>query len=558
MLPSARSNSLQRRLLSPRAWLAFAVVAALVDVWGSRYNLNPDGISYIEMARHALADGPQALINGLWSPGYPSLLMWPLELAAPGWDRLIPALHVTNLLLYLMALGLFLQLMRLATWPDRHMMTAVLDRHSVAFGAVAFASIALTSIGLGLITPDFGVMLAVLASAACCFQLERSPHAWSWAVALGVALGLGYWVKGILLPLNGLLLILLLLIPPRIDRARTKVAVAALMFALVGLPLVALVSARVGRPTVGEVGRLNYAWAINRVTPFVGWLGDSSGRFGTPLHPPRVLQRQPLTLEFGTPVRATYPLWYDPAYWYAGLKPRVDLGGQWRILRQGLADIGRLLLDQWLLVASLIALGFATMPPAVPRVRQRTPSVLAIWSLGAAIVFALVHVEPRYLAGFLATGVIATWAWLSARAPRRGLPWVVAVTVLALALSLVRYVEQNTGGFDTAYRPDYLVDAAQLHDSGLRAGDHIGTVGDAFEQYAAFVAGTPITAQVMDSTGFWQLSPAGRSDLQQHLALAGVKALLANDVLPAMQAEGWRIMIHPDSSNIGFLLLHVP
>ena len=66
---------------------------------------------------------------------------------------------------------------------------AVLKLNTVAFGAVVFAAIGLVSIGLGMITPDFGVLLAVLASAACCFQLERCPGSWSWAVALGVVLG---------------------------------------------------------------------------------------------------------------------------------------------------------------------------------------------------------------------------------------------------------------------------------------------------------------------------------------------------------------------------------
>jgi hypothetical protein len=547
-----------QRALSPKLWLAFAVLTALVDAWGSRYNLNPDGISYVEMARHALMDGPRELINGLWSPGYPSLLMWPLELAPSAWDVAIPALHAVNLVLYLMALGIFLQLLRATARPDRPPLTPALDHHVEAFGAAAFASIALVSIGLGLLTPDVAVLLAVLAAAACCFQLERSAHAWLWPVALGVVLGGGYWVKGILLPLNALLLVLLLAIPPRIDRARAKIGAAALVFALVSLPLAMLVSAKVGRPTVGEVGRLNYAWEIDQVTPLIGWLGDSTGRFGAPVHPPRVLQRQPLTLEFATPVRATYPLWYDPSYWYAGLKPRINLGGQWRVLRQGLADIARALLGQGVLAASLIALWLATAPLSERRSDRRIPSVLAVWSLAAAMVYALVHVEPRYLAGFIATGVIAMWAWLSSRGPRRALRWVLPAAVVALALSLVRNLEQGTGGFDLAYRPDYLLDAAELGSAGLHLGDHVGTIGDAFEQYAAFVAGTPITAQVMDSAGFWQLSVAGRSELQQKLAHAGVRALLANNVLPAMQAEGWRILAHADSSNLGLLLLREP
>ena len=32
--------------------------------------------------------------------------------------------------------------------------------------------------------------------------------------------------------------------------------------------------------------------------------------------------------EFGTPIAGTYPVWYDPSYWYEGLTPHFDLTAQ--------------------------------------------------------------------------------------------------------------------------------------------------------------------------------------------------------------------------------------
>jgi hypothetical protein len=46
--------------------------------------------------------------------------------------------------------------------------------------------------------------------------------------------------------------------------------------------------------------------------------------------------------------------------------------------------------------------------------------------------------------------------------------------------------------------------------------------------------------------------------LQQRLAGTGAKAMLANNVDSAMQAEGWRILNHADSSNVGVLWLRGP
>src|SRR5665213_4235448 len=53
ILPDPRRTPASRFLLRPWCWWAVIVVAGVADTWGGRYDLNPDGISYIEMARHA-------------------------------------------------------------------------------------------------------------------------------------------------------------------------------------------------------------------------------------------------------------------------------------------------------------------------------------------------------------------------------------------------------------------------------------------------------------------------------------------------------------------------
>ena len=547
-----------QRSLPALVWVALGAVVGLIDFWGSRYNLNPDGISYVEMASHAVVRGPAGLINGYWSPGYPALIAPVLWLVPCGWVTVIPALHVVNLLILFLAMAMFVGLLRVRSrTPDANSTPpgAGLSRYTLAFGIAAFAVIAVQCIGLGLLTPDLGVMLVVLVTVRLCLQLERSTGSWRTAVGLGLVLGLGYWMKAILLPLNALLLLALFVLPPRTDRARAKVLVAAIVFVLAALPLITLVSAKVGHMSMGEVGRLNYAWEVDGVTPFVGWVGDSANAFGTPVHPPRVLQAAPQTLEFATPIRATYPLWFDPSYWYAGLRPRIEFAGQWRVLKQGLHDLASLLQVEWAVVAGLFALWLASARRPGATDRSNVPVVIVLWSIAAALVYALVHVEPRYLAGFFATGVVAAWSGLARRTPRPAMRVVLPAVMVALLVSLVRDLRQNTGGFQPTYRPDYLVEAEQLHRIGVARGDHVAMVGDAFEAYAAFGAETPITAQVMDSTGFWQLTPVARSELQRKLAATGVRALLANNVSSEMGAEGWRIFSRSDSSNLGVLIL---
>jgi hypothetical protein len=538
---------------SRRIWSAAIVAVGVVDTWGSRYSLNPDGISYVEMARHAVAGAPDGLINGYWSPAYPALIAPLLATVGRDWATAIPALHFVNFVLYVVAAALFFRLLHLII-ADRAGSAAA--SATIPFGMAAFMLIAIKCIGLGLLTPDFGVFVAVLATAVCCFGIERSTHSWQWTAALGVVLGAGYWTKGILLPLNMLLLGFLFVVPPRTDRARIKIAAAALMFAIVSVPLIVMVSRRVGHPTIGEVGRLNYGWEVDGVTPFTGWTGDSAPQYGVPLHGPRVLAATPQTLEFGTPIHATYALWFDPSYWYAGVRVFVDASGQWRVLQQGLRDlvqiVGQLL---GVATAGLLMLWLATVRGARRDQHSRLLLPLGVWSFAAAVVYALVHVEPRYLAGFAALGVLAALAAISRRESRRSLPVVTIAAVVVVCVSLVSNIIGNTGGFQPGYRPDYLNDAAAMRRLGVVAGDRVAMVGDAFEAYAAFAADAPITVQVVDSTGYWQLSTAARSDLDTRIASTGVKAILANNVPGAMTAEGWQILARPDSSNLGILSL---
>lgn len=533
-------------------WVLLVIGIGMLDFWGSRYNLNPDGISYLEMAGNALSQGPGALVNGYWSPAYPLLLV-PVRLLAPAaWTSAIPALHLVNFAIYLLAAAIFCSLLRLAS---RGAPGAAL---SMPFGSAAFVVIAVQCIGLGLLTPDFVVMLMVLCTAGCCLQLERTDRPTRWSALLGVALAAGYWTKGILLPLNAGLLVLLFIFPPRIARARAMVARAATVFGLLSLPLVVLVSAKVGRASAGEVGRLNYAWEIDDMaSPFVGWVGDPGNVYGTPLHPPRVLQESPRVLEFATPIRASYPLWFDPSYWYAGLKPRFSLAGHRRALAQGLADLGDVLIDQWAVIAGLLLIWLTTTREARDEKREangmqhsRMPFVFALWSAAAALLYASVHLESRYLAGFVAVAVVAAWQPLTRRVPRRALPFAVAASVIALLVSLALNLEKNIGGFERSYRPDYLLDAKKLAAAGLRRGDAIAMIGDAHEAYAAFANGAWVAAQVFDSTGFWQLTPAAREALQERLGAMGIRALLANNVGGEMAADGWLIFGRPDSSNI--------
>ena len=90
-------------------WCAAAVVG-LIQVWAHRHNINPDSISYIEIAQSAREDGWKSYVNEYWSPLYPFLLTNAFRIFDPGalWESTV--VIFANLAIYLADLACFVVL----------------------------------------------------------------------------------------------------------------------------------------------------------------------------------------------------------------------------------------------------------------------------------------------------------------------------------------------------------------------------------------------------------------------------------------------------------------
>src|SRR5439155_16482912 len=97
-------------------------------------------------------------------------------------------------------------------------------------------------------------------------------------------------------------------------------------------PFILAISTKAGGPTFGTSSQLNYAWFVHGKPPFVHL--PSTDDVPGLRHTPRRLLAEPPTFAFDKPSVGTFPLWFDPTYWYAGTKASIDLRGQARALRR--------------------------------------------------------------------------------------------------------------------------------------------------------------------------------------------------------------------------------
>jgi len=518
-------------------WWFVCLLAAAIHAWAHAHAMNPDGLVYIDMASAALRDGPTGLVNGLWSPGYPALIAVAMALVRPGPALEFPLAHGVNFLVFcftLLGFSYFLKSWQAAGEVDRKPWA----RWETPLGFAVFLWFTLGWIGLQPVSPDLLMAGAVFFAAGRCCRIGAGAPGWRPYAWLGAVLGAGFYAKAPLLPLGALLLALLFVWqPPRFSRR--GVIIAAGVFAMVSAPLIAMLSGQAGRFSVGESGRLNYAWHVNGLPQFV-WTGGGGNQLGRPVHPPRKILDDPLVIEFATPVKGTYPLWYDPAYWYAGATPRFTPGGQLRALKAGAASYWWSLQLQTILIGGLLALAVLgglerTSPPG-----DRIGAVLLVWAAAACGLFALVHVEFRYVAVFLVPAWLAIYRRfgqdLEAGVRRAVLLCVALVLTTQVAMDLPGLVAAAWARSSGAAEPEYTRIATGLSAAGVNPGDKLATVDLALDAYYARFIGSRVVAHVMipDATS---AASADWRKVKKSLAGIGVKALVARQ-RPAGAAPG--------------------
>ncbi|MGH7572006.1 MAG: hypothetical protein ACREMK_09220 [Gemmatimonadota bacterium] len=534
-----------------------------------RQSMSEDGMSYLDMGDAYLRGDWAMAVNAVWSPLYSWILglaMWLVD-PSPRWE--IPLVHVVNFGIYLVALFSFEFFWR--------RLTAVAGEEGPV-GRIGFPDWAWISIGYALfvwsslalirvwaVTPDMLVAALVYVAAGLLLDIGAgSARRWTWVV-FGLVLGLGYLAKAVMFPLAFVFLLLAVLTQRDRRKAAGQGALALAAFLLVALPLVAALSSAKGHATFGETGRLAYLRYVNHV-PYPFWTAEAPSGLGEPEHPARLVFDDPPVYEFGTPVGGTYPLSYDPSYWYEGVSARFTLAEQMKALLSSARWYFEFFVRQQAgllaTVAILLLIGGA---PRQLRFDERW--ALTAVALVAFALYGFVYVEGRYVAPF----VVLFWAGILSHvrlpetAESRNLMRVSGAVLVLFTLIAVAQFEAEFGSafldldlpeatvtpatpqpwpspppVDRAGSPSEIAEG--LRELGVRPGDAVGFVGYAFAAYFARLADVRIVAQIhsQDASRFWDALRSGRGAVLDAFAEAGAEVIIAEQVPPEGPGIGWR------------------
>lgn len=547
-------NSRPEQRLRMACW-GVALLLGAIDAWALRYQLNPDGVSYLDLADAFIRQGCAGLVNAYWSPIYASLLGGGLKIAGPAgrWDA--PAGHFINFVIYLAALASFDFFLRGVLEARRRIEEKSAEKGAMllpewAFLSLGFALFTWTSLSLvtlSTLTPDLCVATFIYLVSGLVVRIHLGRANWTTFLALGVALGFGYLAKTVLFLMAFVFLGVAAALAVRRLGARTaapRVAISLLVFLMVASPLVLALSRAQGRWTFGESGRINYGWYADHL-PLYG----EGEPYATPgaLHPIHQLLSSPPVYEFATPIQGTYPLWDDPAYWWQGEQVHFDWHAQFEAIKVNVAQCYQILVvgQAGLIAALAVLLVFAAGR------RWSVRELLGHWylwipALAGVGMYVPVHLESRFIAGEVA--LFWTAILLGIRLPpspeaRRVAHAATIAMLLTLGLQLGwQAIDDIKVGVPGAGKVQIEV-ADALKKQGLEPGDKVAVAGNGFSSFWARTARVSIIAEVpdySDGSFWWAADPSVRARVFQALARSGAKLVVADRVPVPDWSADWQ------------------
>ncbi|HEY1471523.1 MAG TPA: hypothetical protein VGF61_20965 [Candidatus Acidoferrum sp.] len=528
----------------------WGIVAALglLQVWAYRHNMNPDGISYLEIGRAGIS-GWHGFVSAYWSPLYPFLLSLMLRWFEPSpfWE--FPATHFLNFVIYLAGYACLeflireLLLSRQTSKASGDRKYLLSDAELYLSGAVFYVWASRYWLGTALVTPDLLVAAIFCLATAMLVRIRRAEHGWLIFLLLGMVLGFGYLAKAPMFLLGFVFAVAAYRLVQSAPQGLARAGVALLLFLIIATPYVAAISRSKHRFTFSDTSTISYAEYINRMPLFVSWRGDAPGN-GTPVHPTRRLLADPPLFEFATPVPGSYPPWYDPSYWYEGLRAHFSFKGElWAIFR-GANEYLKMFSRSGALWCVLVVLTWVTRQGGGLDRADRPWWPVLLPGVAALAMYSLVHAETRFITGV--SLVLVFWALsrvqvASSTARQRAL-WAKTAVFLAPAIAIAWSVTTDLKHL-THPEPFTAWESAQaLHAAGIPAGAKVGYIGTGLVTQWPHLGGMRIIAEMPDP-GWGRLvalDPETRQGVLQKFADAGAIAVVTGHAEVACGDPGWR------------------
>ena len=534
-----------------------ALVLGFLHSWASRYSITPDGVTYLDMADFIIKGDVKSALLPSWCPLYPFLLSVAFYLIKPATFWEYPLLHLVNYLIYIATLFSFdFFLMEFLKYRKKlakiYSYEKFQDLPDWAFIAIGYSLFFISSLYLITLwspSPDMCFATFVYLATAMLLRINNANQGYFTFFIYGLILGLGNLAKTPMF-LIAVLYLFLTCFPIKnlvIKNKTAKIFLCLLVFITICTPYIYVISEKKGYFTIGESGKLNYAWYINDVQPFIHWQGESTNQ-GKLVHPTRQVFTNPDVYEFATPFNVTYPPFYDPSYWYEGVKAYFAPFRQLCSIAASIKTFYRIFSKYFfvLIIAILISLSMSGRKNLIWKDlflhwRLLLPSVFTF------IIFSLVHLEPRYIGAY----IVIFWIGILAAVylPKEKFFDKLIGTMITLILAMLMItVATSTANELSIWKKNYSVHSDwhivdSLKKMGVNEGDRIATIGYSIPDSATWarLAKVKIVSEILskDSEVFWKTDNILRMKIMNAFAGSGARIVVANQIPDWTSSKGW-------------------
>jgi hypothetical protein len=570
---SAVSNTNSKHLLGRLRIFCWTVTISLgaLHAWVAAkiHAMNEDGICYLDMGDAYLRGDWGMAINTIWSPLYSWILGLTMHILKPSIRWEFPVVHLVNFIVYVGTLVCFEFFWRQVMQSRQTELSRISETTFVtlpnwallALGYALFVWSSLSLINIWSVTPDMCLAAFLYLAAGLILRIRCGHTTWTSYALFGLILGLSYLTKAAMFPMAFVLLAVGIFSAPEPHRIKWRILTSVVLFLLIAGPFITMLSATKGRLTFGDVGKLTYVRYVHNV-PYPHWQGEIP-ESGTPLHPTRKIYSEPPIYEFGNPVGGTYPVSYDPSYWYEGVVVRFDLKQQLRLL----SSSALFYLDFFFRQQAGLVLGLFVLFLMGRWQPLKTTEIVREWglvicALAAFGMYALIYVENRYVGAF----AVIFWAGFLTKA-RLARSEMSKRLVSVVSISMLLFLIVNIGAFNlegfnamafnvNAFKtkkpgnpvshlsrsPGWPGEVAQeLIRLGVERGAKVGVIGYAFASFWARLARVKIAAEMLESDAdtFWRGDASLHSEVIEAFQSTGAKAIVAEHVPSYAHLEAW-------------------
>lgn len=567
------------RWLRPVFWF-IAIALGALQAW-ERWVITEDGLSYLEIGEAYFRGDWKNAINAYWSPLYSWILGFVLHTVRPSrfWESTV--VHSVNFAIYLGALGAFdfflCQLIKYhrekSSELTQNKLVTLSEGAWIALAYGLFIWSSLEWITVPLETPDMLLTVFVYLAAGILLRIRMGAASWLTFAFFGAVLGFGYLTKSAMFPLAFVFLAMSWFLIRDFQNAMPRVLLALAIFLTVASPYILAISLAKGRPTFGDAGKFAYNLLTNGETTRQYWEptrqysrlphdaspGDPNWHLEfpderRPKHPTQKVLDRPALYAFGSQIGGTYPPWYDPSYWHDGEVSHFNLRAQLRMLKWN----ARALL--WIIFAGAPFLVFGSFIffHVAGRGRRSVWEIAEHWvllipSLAALGMYALVLLEPRYVAVFVVLLWIGIFSGVRLPDSKECRRLIQGVPIAILIMMAIHFgPEAYAAARGEVPMPSHWQwkIAEGLQQLGIQPGDKVAIIGYGCSAYWARLAQVRIVAELFsEGENFLSvknveemLSKDGslKPEAVQAFARTGANVIVARKVPRDVSKNGWR------------------